>query len=372
VCADPAALDRWRQASLGKAHWWSGPWLLRLWAITATAILAIAGVAYLVSTRRGLPARFRHEFNSLVVSDENGREIWRTTFQETFHSSATPEDLLANHSAWFGDLDGDSRIELLYTYRPASVNSEGGTLFCFSQEGREKWRFVPGKVVSSRQATFPRCYTGTDFVLLPPGRDRTRRTVFAARHNPRYPSQVVVLSHSGTVLGEYWHSGHLGPLHLADLVGDSRPEVIVTAISNGYKAASLLVLDPNDLGGAAEEENQDYQLLGFGPGREKARILFPRTCINRKLHEYGVPGRLTVRGDVIEVVVSEGAITPGGQEALVFYRLNRKLEVTDVAVNDLFRVSHHQLEAAGQLDHPLTEKEISELRKLRYLKRLGG
>ena len=370
VWADSAELDRWRQANLTRSRWWSDPRPLRVWAAAATAVIVVAAAGYLLSTRKGPPARFRHEFKSLVVTDERGRELWRKSLQETFHRLAAPEELLATYRAWFGDLDRDGRVELLYTYSPASLETNSETLFCFADDGREKWRFVPGRTVSSRQATFPRCYNGIAFRLLPPSRDGTRRIVVTAHHNPRYPSQAVVLSHQGAVLGEYWHSGHLGPMELADLDGDGSEEVLLTAISNGYQAAALLVLDPANLGGASHEENPDYQLQGFEPGREKARILFPRTCINRKYHPYGVPGRLAVQGDSIEVAVSERIVARGAPVPLVFYHLNRNLELTDVVVNDPLKALHRELEAAGQLDHPLTDKEIAELRNLRVLKLL--
>jgi hypothetical protein len=73
----------------------------------------------------------------------------------------------------------------------------------------------------------------------------------------------------------------------------------------------------------------------------------------------------------IEVAVAEKAIVPEAVELLVFYYLNRRLELTNVLVNSYFKALHRELEAAGQLDHPLTDREIAELRNLRYLKRLG-
>ena len=372
VGADAAELDRWRQANHAKPRWWSSARFLRIWAGAATAAIVIAGAGYLLSTRKGPPARFHHEFESLVVTDEQGRELWHKTFPETFDRLTTPQGLLAYHKAWFGNLDGDGRVELLYTYSPASVETTGETLFCFSHDGREKWRFAPGGTVATRQGAFPRSYNGIAFRLLPPERDGTRRIVLTVHHSPRFPNQVAVLSHQGAVLGEYWHSGHLGLMELADLDGDGNPEILMAGISNGYKAATLLVLDPSNLGGASYEEDADYQLQGFGLGREKARILFPRTCINRKFYQYGVPGQLIVQGDSIEVRVSEKLTSPGESEAVVFYRLSRKLELTGVVVADGFKAIHRELEAAGRLDHSLTEKEISKLRHLRSLKRLGN
>jgi hypothetical protein len=82
VGANSAELDRWRQANHAKPRWWSSPWFLRLWAGAATAVIVIAGVGYLLSTRKGLPARFRHELETLVVTDDQGRELWSKTFHE--------------------------------------------------------------------------------------------------------------------------------------------------------------------------------------------------------------------------------------------------------------------------------------------------
>ena len=372
VWAIPVELDRWREAHLvEKPTERPASRAVGLWAVVATAGLLLAAGAYLVSTRKGPPADFHHDGRSLVVTDEQGRELWRKPFAETFHRDSTPEKILENKKAWFGDLDGDGRVELLYAYAPTTRESTGDILFCFSETGREKWRFVPGKTVASRVASFPPPYHLARLMPMASDRDRTKRIVVTSFHGTRYPSQVVVLSHQGAVLGEYWHSGHLGKGELADLDGDGNQEIVFAGISNGYGAATLLVLDPSDLGGASHEGNPDYQLQSLPAGREKARLLFPRTCINRKFDPYGAPHRLVVRGDSIEVAVSERTLGPEGVNLLAFYYLNRRLELTNVLVNDPFKVYHRELEAAGQLDHPLTEKEVAELRNIRYLKRLG-
>ncbi len=370
VWAEPEELDRWRQNNVERPRWWTSPRFLGLWAAAATAVLLVAGAVWLLSTRHGPPAGFHHESKSLVVTDEQGRELWRRTFEEPFHHTSTPEALLRCHQVWFIDIDDDGRVELLYAYDPAARENDGNILFCFSESGREKWRFVPGRGVASRLATFRPTYRVVQVMPLAPGGERTRKIVVVGTHTSRYPTQIVVLSPQGAVLGEYWHSGQLGNLELSDLDGDGHQEILLSGISNGYSTATFLVLDPNDLGGASEEENQDYQLLGFGPGREKARILFPRTCVNRKFEIYGIAGPPYVVGDSIQVVVNEkGTNTDLG--VVVFYHLNRRLELTNAFVSDVFRAYHRELEAAGQLDHALTDKEVAELRKLRVLKKPG-
>ncbi|MBM3749139.1 MAG: hypothetical protein FJW34_25525 [Acidobacteria bacterium] len=201
---------------------------------------------------------------------------------------------------------------------------------------------------------------------LSPGPDGRRKLVVSSLHLAHHPSQVVVLSHRGAILGEYWHSGHLNQMDLADLNGDGTEEILLAGISNGYHCATLVVLDPGDLGGASIEENPDYQLQGFAPGREKTRLLFPRTCINRKLYQYNWPNGVDFSGGRIKVTVREREHV---LDPAILYYFDRQLRLIGLEVSDAFRGLHRELEAAGQLDHPLTEKEINELRNIRHLKR---
>jgi len=366
VLADPAQLDRWREGILEKDPWWKRPGIFRIWAAAASVALLAAAAAWLISTRRGAPALFRHELNTLIVTDASGRELWRKTFPDPIWLTNTPDDLLQNHRAWFGDLDGDGRIELLYTYVPTTIEKHGRTLFCFSEDGRERWRFVPGRRVSTRVAEYPPPYQVSVLMPLAPSPDGTRRIVVSSLHLAQYPGQVVVLSPEGAMLGEYWHSGHLNQMDLADLDGDGAEEILLGGMSNGNRAATLVALDPRDLGGASVEENPDYQLQGFPPGREKARLLFPRTCINRKFHEYNWLHRLDFSGGRIKVQVRERERL---LDPAILYYFDRQLRLIGLEVSDAFRGLHRELEAAGQLDHPLTEKEINELRNIRHLKR---
>jgi hypothetical protein len=59
------------------------------------------------------------------------------------------------------------------------------------------------------------------------------------------------------------------------------------------------------------------------------------------------------------------------QDAATVYRLAKGLRLAHFAVSDRFRALHRELEAAGQLDHALTDSEVAELGKIRVLKGLG-
>jgi hypothetical protein len=77
---------------------------------------------------------------------------------------------------------------------------------------------------------------------------------------------------------------------------------------------------------------------------------------------------MAVQGDSIKIDVSEKR---QDADAVVVYRLDKRLRLVHFAVSDRLRALHRELKAAGQLDHALTESEIAELGKIRVLKALG-
>ena len=111
------------------------------------------------------------------------------------------------------------------------------------------------------------------------------------------------------------------------------------------QAATLVVLDPLNLGGASLEEDGAYQLDGFAPGTEKARLLFPRSCINRKFESYNGVSLMAVQGDSIKIDVNEKR---QDADAVVIYRLDKNLRLVHSSVSDRLRTLHRELEAAGR------------------------
>jgi hypothetical protein len=124
--------------------------------------------------------------------------------------------------------------------------------------------------------------TGVLMVL----RSRARRLFIWLINGVRRISQVTLLSTDGQIMREYWHLGHIGTgaarAMAADLDGDGRKEIYLAGVSNPRNMATLVILDPDDFGGAATEAPED-QLLGFAPGREIAKLFFPPTCLSAAL-----------------------------------------------------------------------------------------
>ncbi len=371
VWATTEELDRWRRQTLQPPHFWASLSLSRWTSVVASALLLIeigvlAGL-YAQQLLKGPPSRMLHELRSLIVTDAQGRELWRKTFDDGLRAGERPERKLANKGAWFGDLDGDGHVELLYIHNSAERDRTGNTVYCFSDRGNVKWRFEPGHVVRTPHETFPPPFIAEALAVIG-GDGKQKAVVVTSHHATFHPNQVALLSSSGKLLGEYWHSGHLPHLETVDLDGDGTPEILLGGISTGYRSATLVALDPAAVRGAsAETEAPEDQIMGFAPAAERARLLFPRTCVNRVLDRYNEVGWLTIRPNGLRVLVWERRV-PLLSRASVTYALDRNLRVTAVTASDRLRSLHYELEASGQLDHRLTEPEVQRLAKIRFVR----
>jgi len=124
-------------------------------------------------------------------------------------------------------------------------------------------------------------------------------------------------------------------------------------VNNGDHQATLVVLDPLKMVGAVtpmEMLDRRFALLGMAAAKEKAVVLFPRSCLSVG-EPYTRAELLSVSNDRITVVVAEG---PAERDYPGFiYELDRSLRVVAVQPQGpgTFR-RHDELEARGKLDHP--------------------
>jgi hypothetical protein len=293
-----------------------------------------------------------------MVMDAKGRELWRKSFSQPFR----PEEYAATSSSlrrfWSGDIDGDGHDEVLFVQANAADHTS--LLLCLSDRGVEKWHFRPGKAVSSGKESFPDRFAIRNFGVTPLGKGGAFGVVVTAAQVPDYPDQVALLSGTGRLLGEYWHSGWL------EHVAISRNLIYLGGMNNGYRAATLVVLGVDGVAGASVEENPNYQIQGFSSAHEKARILFPRSCINRKFEDYNFLTEMFVRPDSVTATVAERR--PPLVWGEVHYEFTNDLKLRSSEFYDSLRSKHAELRAAGQLDHDLTAQEEANMAKIRVIR----
>jgi len=321
---------------------------------TVLALLVVAGVLgyrwWIAPAAE--PGSFTRQGGVLIVYGEDGRELWRKPTPRLWRFHA-PER--GRRMAQVVDITGDSRKEVL------AVVGEGDlpvatVLSCFDSAGRELWRFTPGREVRVEAEAYRPPFQVRAFAVRP---GPSRQIAVISAHDAYFPSQLAILDGEGNVLAEYWHSGYFYSVRYADLDGDGGPELYAGGTSNARNMADLVVFDPDRVAGASREP-PDYQLLGFEPGTEIARIFFPPTCLARAATQRNIVIGLRLMERALIVETQEGA----GAQALIHRRFTAGLALEAAEPTDGFLTAHERYRRMGSIDHVWTPDEEASLREI--------
>ncbi len=266
---------------------------------------------------------------------------------------------------WFGDLTGTGHVDVLLLYHPAvKPDAHSTTLICYSDRGKEKWRWTPGRALPELEGD-PATFWTIGFGVLKRTPGKGARIVVSSSHRLWDPHQIAILDSNGKLVSEYWHSGHLEHLTLADLDGDGREEIIATGISNGYNQATLVVLDPDRVSGASEElARPSEQIRGMGIAQERIRLLFPRSDLNIVLAHYN---------EGQEAVVEHGHVRFSTLECnnrawcRVIYEFDTRFRLLRAYADDSFQSFHNEFYRNDKHPHRFTAEEGKEFEKVRCL-----
>lgn len=336
--------------------------------VVAALVIAVGVVAYSTFHLLRMPDQprlGRLDGFSLTIMNGEGKELWRKVFPEGFG----PDWYYAQWQPtriWFGDLEGKGHTSVLFSYSPAGALSHSSTLICYSDQGKEKWRWTPGKELpelTGSPATFI-----THAVAVLRGTDkRPPRIVVLSQHSPWWPTQLAILDSNGKTLSEYWHSGGLSSLLLADLDGDGRQEIIVTGVSEYDHQATLVVLDPDRVFGSSTEALPEFQIHDMGAAQERLRLLFPRSDLNKALFQYNAATEPTFKNGVLRLTVLE-CITPYPGGCRIFYEFDKNFRLMSAyAGSDEFRSAHNRFFQTGKGAHTLSEEEQAAFLRVRCL-----
>ena len=339
--------------------------------MAAIAGLCILGVAAFMSIRMlagdRRPQSGGLDGAMLVITNAEGKELWRKTFPGGFEPYWHYGPGLTSR-IWFGDLEGKGHTSVLFAYTPAGSQQRlSSTLFCYSDRGKEKWRWTPGRTLPEL-ADSPATFKTVALGVLKATDKRPRRIAVANSHDPSLslPGQIAILDANGKTISEYWHSGSLAYITLADLDGDGREEIIATGTSNGYDhQATLVVLDPDRVFGASTEVRPEFQIHGMGVAQERLRLLFPRSDLNRASFEHNYAIEPTVQHGNLRLTVLE---CPALNGCRIFYEFDKNFHLIAAhAGSDEFRSAHERFYQTGKDAHPLSAEEQAAFQKVRCL-----
>ncbi len=188
----------------------------------------------------------------------------------------------------------------------------------------------------------------------------------SSRDDPYFPSQVALVGADGKTISEYWHSGHLDRMAIMDRE-HGRPKILLGGVSNGYRQATLVVLDPDAIKGASVElARPEIQIHGFGNAQEHKRLLFPRSCVNLTKDMYNHVEELTATWAAARVAVVE---CPDRPRCQVWYEFDAALRLASVMPDDQLIAMHNALYAQRQINHSFS---VSEERAFEQIRCLSG
>jgi hypothetical protein len=332
--------------------------------ITALGVAAFSSFRFLRMPDQ--PRLARLDGSSLIIMDAEGKEIWRKVFPEGFG----PDWYYAQWQPtriWFGDLEGKGHTSVLFSYSPSGPLSHSSILICYSDRGKEKWRWTPGTSLPELAGS-PATFITHAVAVLKATDKKPPRIVVLSQHSPWWPTQVALLDSNGNSLSEYWHSGGLSSLLLADLDGDGKDEIIATGVSEYDHQATLVVLDPDRVFGASIEVRPEFQIHGKGVAQERLRLLFPRSDLNRALFQYNAAAEPSFQDGVFRLTVLE-CITPYPGGCRIFYEFDKKFHLMSAyAGSDDFLSAHNRFFQSGKDAHTLSAQEQTAFQRVRCLR----
>jgi hypothetical protein len=343
---------------------------LKIMTLTV-AIAAVLGSAAYISFRvlgvHDQPRFGRLDGLALVIMNAEGKEIWRKVFPDGIGPAWYYENGVASR-LWFGDLDGRGHTSVLFSYLPADESQpHSSTLICYSDRGKEKWRWTPGRGLPELEGILSTFKTSAIRVLKAAER-KPLRIVVVSNRDPSWggPSQIALLDSSGKTLSEYWHAGGLRDMVVADLDGDGKEEIIAAGVAHGYDSqATMVVLDADRVFGASKEVMPEFQIHSKGVAQERLRLLFPRSDLNRTAFR---------SNHAIEPAFQDGNLRLNVLECLapigcpVAYEFDRNFHLVAVSpASDEFRSAHDRFYQKGKDTHTLSAEEEAAFLKVRCL-----
>jgi hypothetical protein len=323
-------------------------------------------VSILVLTVHDQPQFGRLDGTVLRIMDGQGKELWTKSFPDGF-STDWYYDKAADTRIWFGDLEAKGHTSVLFSYLSAADRQpHSSTLICYSDRGKEKWRWTPGRELPELNGSSPTFRTMAVGVLKATDK-RPPRIVVSSQHAPWWPNQIAILDSNGKTTSEYWHSGGLSYIVLADLDGDGREEIVATGVANGYDhQATLVVLDRDRVFGASTEVRPEFQIHGMGVAQERLRLLFPRSDLNRALFQFNLATDPTVEHGSIRLTVLECMAPTYG--CPIWYEFDKNFHlISAYAGGDEFRSVHERFYQTGKDAHTLSAEEQAAFQKVRCL-----
>lgn len=235
------------------------------------------------------------------------------------------------------DIDGDGKTEILVGFTRDAETGYRGCLYCYNQDFSLRWKNKLGHDVRYGDMTYSDFFSVHIRAVHNFNRDGEKEIFVQVGHN-YFPVNNVIIDRHGKVLSEYWHSGDLSCVEIADFIPDNgTDELILAGQNNEFNSGVLIVLDPFKMFGASPQSNPYYTMEDSRIGGEIAFIKFPTTHFQagQVRDEAKILG-INENGVVRIALVNYPVIDSGENGELVLYHFNRNLDIQFVDLSDFY------------------------------------
>ncbi len=357
-------IDEWlreRAEGIPAAKRASGKRLSRILAVAAALFTLVSAAFFFRGTLRRfvfpqsrVPADFRLEGSTLVVVDKRGDEVWR--WDSKLPNLQTEEHYRVHFQekregaeyvpvwpyAIIKDIDGDGRIETLFSIQTKEENREGA-LLCFNEDGTWRWRFDAGRALRFGGTDYRREYRIGGFDLCDLDGDGNREVIVISWHKPDWPCQVAVLDTvTGDLRGEYWNKGYIADYLSGDLDGDGLKETVLSGVNNEYNMACAAVFKGLRLGGVSPQSYESYRTADLSEGTQIAYILCPDSDVHQAMRR---------SSDAMNCLWphEEGGFTGLVTECQIYYDFDKRFRCRGIMLSNRYKDQHRELAAAGKI-----------------------
>ena len=331
--------------------------------LRAAAILVVGGLAVWILnalvTSPGKPVRGVVDRDTLTIIDRNGRTCWTFDYPGLNERAYLPpvgapgiRKILLD----FVDIDFDGTEEVLFNAQTEQFQEAGVELICIESNGKERWRFRPGRALKVGDRDFNVAYGVQSTLAFQEG--SKPYLLVNSRHTVFYPTQLALLdSIAGTLVGEYWHPGELATIRLHDLDNDGIGELLAGGLNNpgdgiGHPAFAVLKVpfpvSPNKPTGSARN------FFGGDNAEEMFYSLFRNPPVKQEQQAISLINPLEILDDHrLRLMVSSSV--PGA----FFYVLDQKMNLlASFPSDDLIR-RHLGFFRQRNPDYRVTDPEIA-------------
>lgn len=326
---------------------------IKRWTLASVAggLVILSLIAFFLissSTQHLSPERVTFSSNSVQVWDRRGDLLWEYQFPDPLRIETEGGVEWAKSLVRIVDLDGDGKVEVLVTTPTGLVTERLRTLlYCFSANGKLKWRYDPQDSFRSGGETFTSPWHFKDVLVSPQGKNRNIWVIVA--HHSMWPSYVVKLDSTGQAKVQFFNSGSVFDLrYMKNSTGGGY--ILVGGLNDEYDMGCLAVLKEDDISGTSPQSVGSRYRCDNCPGGQPYRyFLFPRSQLNRLTN--------VIHNDVFQVFVAGNKMQIYTREASeadnAVYELPSDFEKGELSMyfSETYWRLHRRLEQEGKLDH---------------------